>query len=149
MLMHSKKGVSPLIATVLLLAFAVALATVIVQIYPSGECNLKGVQVSSVNGAQRICFNQANKEVEMFIENMDKKDIIGFKIKAAGELEVLNIEHIPLRVKQKEEKKLRFAYDDLTYGKIVSLEVFPQINKSNQPHDCEMSGSIVSIPLCG
>jgi len=146
--MRFKKGVSPLIATVLLLAFAVALSTVIIQIYPAGTCKLSGVNPSIVGSTQRICFNNVSKEVEVFIENKDKLDVVGFKIKASGSRDTLNIEHIALRLNQNEEKKLKFGYDELTFGKIVGLEIFPQVNKSNSIEDCEMKDNIIQIPLC-
>ncbi len=144
-----KKGVSPLIATVLLLAFAVALATVVIQLEPFGKCKLTNVQISKLsNGQPRICFNEKTKTVEFFVTNGDKKAIIGFKIRASGIRDTLNIGNIPITLGQNEEKKVTFNYDVDTYGKIVELKIIPLINVSNRPMDCEIKGEITSIPLC-
>jgi len=144
-----KKGVSPLIATVLLLAFAVALATVIIQLDFLGKCKLSDVHISELkNGAPRICYNENAKTIELFMMNEDKKDIVGFKIRASGMRDTLNIESIPIALGQNEEKKLSFNYDIETYGKIVELKILPQVNSSNRIEECEIKDEVTSIPVC-
>jgi len=141
--MLTKKGVSPLIATVLLLAFAVALATVIIQIDWFEDCN---VEIDSVNGQQRICYNENTKMIEVFINNNDKKNIAKFKITASGS-EVLNSEHA-LNIGSNEQGKLLVEYDKESYGELVKLNIYPIMNVSNDMKKCELSEEITVIPLC-
>jgi len=146
--MQYKKGVSPLIATVLLLAFAVALATVVINIYPSGKCNLADVGIATINGKQRICYDESSKDIKVFMENKGKNDILGFKIRVSGETDTLNIEHISLKLQQNEEKKMTFEYDVDTYGQILDLEIFPMVNVSGRPIECELKKPVSSVPIC-
>ncbi len=146
--MASKKGVSPLIATVLLLAFAVALATVIIQIYPASTCKLSQVYISVLGGSERICYDGEKGEISAFITNEGKDPLVGFKIRASGELDTLNIGKIPLKIDPKGEKKLVFDYNTEKYGKLLSLEIFPLANMTGTIEECEMKTDISSVPAC-
>jgi len=145
--MRTKKGVSPLIATVLLLAFAVALATVIIQLEPFNKCVSK-VNVKTNNGVQRICYNVDSGQIELFIVNNDKKEVNGFKVIVSATKEPLNIGRIALNIGQNEEGKLRFDFDPEKHGEIMGIKIFPQINRSNRIEECEMPDEILSVPLC-
>jgi len=60
-----KKGVSPLIATVLLLAFTVSLITVVIQLNPfSDVCSELDLKIK-----ENICFNNNAKEIQMKLIN--------------------------------------------------------------------------------
>jgi flagellin-like protein len=146
--MFSKKGVSPLIATVLLLAFAVALATVIIQLEPFGKCNLKNTGLSKINDQQRICYNNNTEQIELFITNGDKKNILGFKISVSGEKNTLNIEDAEIQINQHEEKKLNIEFPFDNYGNPLRLEIHPWINKTNSRILCNLNEDITSIPIC-
>jgi flagellin-like protein len=146
--MFQKKGVSPLIATVLLLAFAVALATVIINLDPFGMCNLKNTEISKINDNQRVCYNNKTQEIELFITNGDKKNIIGFQIKASGEKNTLNIEDAEIMINQNEEKKLSIEFPFENYGKPVGLELHPWINSSNRRIKCNLNEEVFAIPDC-
>ncbi len=142
--MLSKKGVSPLIATVLLLAFAVALATVIIQLQPFGKCN---VQIDKVNNKQRVCYNDQTKEIEIFINNKENNNIARFKTTASGQNNVLNSEYA-MSIGPKEQGKLLISYDPDRYGKLVKLNIYPMINSSGKLQECDMNEEITSIPIC-
>jgi len=143
-----KKGVSPLIATVLLLAFAVALATVIIQLEPFGKCSLTSVDVSRINEVPRVCFNEGKGDIEVFIENKDKKNVVGFRVQASGSNNTLNIENIDLQIGQNQEEKLIIQYDLINYGKLVGLKLYPKINSSNRIQECKIKEDIVAFPSC-
>jgi len=145
--MQSKKGVSPLIATVLLLAFAVALATVIIQLEPFSKCVSK-VNIKTIDGKQRICYNEDSGQIEVFVVNNDKKAVTGFKVTVSATKEPLNIGSIALHIGQNDEGKLRFPFDPETHGEIVGINLFPQINASNRIEECQMSDEILSVPIC-
>jgi flagellin-like protein len=146
--MFGKRGVSPLIAIVLLLAFAVALATIIGQLNLFGKCKLTGVEVLKVQGQQRICYNQKTQEIEIFIENKDKRDIVGFRVTVTGKSKPLNIEHLDVPIGRNEQEKLVFKYDRNIYGDILGLSLYPKINKSKSIEECEISDEILGIPYC-
>jgi flagellin-like protein len=142
--MLQKKGVSPLIATVLLLAFAVALATVIIQLRPFDNCN---VQLDKLNGKQRVCYNEQTKEIELFIDNKDSNSIAKFKTTASGERNAVNSEY-DLSIGPREQGKLMISYDPAKYGRLVKLSVYPIMNVSGKLQECDLNEEIASIPIC-
>jgi flagellin-like protein len=146
--MLGKRGVSPLIAIVLLLAFAVALATIIGQLNLFGKCELAGLQVLKYQDTQRICYNQKTQEIEIFLENKDKRDIVGFRVTVTGKNKPLNIEHLDVPIHRNEQEKLVFKYDRNIYGDILGLSIYPKINKSSSIEECEISDEIQEIPYC-
>jgi flagellin-like protein len=142
-----KKGVSPLIATVLLLAFAVALATVIMQINFFGGCSSK-VQISSINNVKRICYDEGAGEIIMFIRNDDTaRSIFSFKMTISGQDGSENPE-ISQSIGPQKEEKIVVPYDSKVSGSILKVTISPQVNISNRPEACDMPDEIGPIPAC-
>ncbi|MBD3203262.1 hypothetical protein GF327_03140 [Candidatus Woesearchaeota archaeon] len=94
-----KKGVSPLIATVLLIAFSVALGAVVMSWgrsfidsqtsdVDSGTsqqmtCSLDvGINFVTINSRELICYDSTTGELDMTIENTGVTNISGIMIKA-------------------------------------------------------------------
>lgn len=145
----SKKGVSPLIATVLLLAFAVALATLIIQLKPFSKCVLKDTTIKKdADGGQRVCYDEKSEKIQIFIENSEDELITGFKITVSGEDSPLNIGRLPLELGPNEEGKLAFAYDKEEHGEVLGIKLFPQINKSSRIQECSIKEEIGTVNPC-
>src|SRR3989338_6050937 len=102
-LYSSKRAISPLIATVMLIAFAVALGAVVMNwgkgyiedqgIIPSGEIALESpknqlspceqpvqFQVLTISGRQDICFDQVGNVINYGLENNGQVPLSGGKI---------------------------------------------------------------------
>ncbi len=139
----NKKGVSPLIATVLLVAFAVALATVIIQLEPMDRCPGVDVGFSEISGHKRIYLDEANKEIVFFIEN-NGKAISGFRIVAEGVRDVVN-KDIKKAVGEKKNAKINFSYDPEKNGYPMKLVVTPQIEDKGTIKDCSPMDEVLEI----
>jgi flagellin-like protein len=83
----SKKGVSPLIATVLLIAFAVSLGAVIMNLGMNltSPCETVKVEAFVVASEQKICYNPQTKMIETTITNAGTR-IDGYRISAVGDI---------------------------------------------------------------
>ena len=103
--MNGKKGVSPLIATVLLIAFAVALGAVVMnwgqsftkQTIDNTETTQKttmgcsfdvSIKEVEINGEPQICYDAATEEVEFLIRNNGNKALTGLQIQVVGDADV-------------------------------------------------------------
>ncbi len=79
-----KRAISPLIATILLIAFAIALGLVVMNwgrsyIEEKAEftagpkdasaCNVVELSIIKVGGMDKICYNAADLSIEVFLEN--------------------------------------------------------------------------------
>ncbi|MEM4337123.1 MAG: archaellin/type IV pilin N-terminal domain-containing protein [Candidatus Woesearchaeota archaeon] len=124
--LKSKKGVSPLIATVLLIAFAVALGAVVMnwgrtyvedtarfareksdlEIKCSSDVKLDFLKIKDV---KHICYylDGSNVKVNFTIENIGKLDVYGLQVTVVGSKEV-NTTEINLEDESKVIKRARF-----------------------------------------
>jgi len=77
---HYKRGISPLIATVLLIAFAVSIGTMIMNwgkdvIANVGDCNDVKLEVQTINGKPLFCYDTLNNKINIMIKNTGSVDI--------------------------------------------------------------------------
>ena len=139
-----KRGVSPLIATILLIAFAVALGAVVMNIgralRPSGPMEVGcgvyvGLEIIKVGGQERVCVSGsgANSKVELTVRNGPNVDIEDFRVSIVGARDVYNIEKVLTeKISKAAAKKLILSYDSVEYGKIEQVVVVPQIKQSGE-----------------
>ena len=80
---RNKKGITPIMATLLLISFAVAVGVVIMnfgraQVESEAQCAIEiGMKFSSIGGQQQICYNPSTGALSFTIEN-------GINIKVNG-----------------------------------------------------------------
>ena len=82
---RGRKGISPLIATVLLIAFAVAIATMIMNIgggilKSSGDCKDVKIEVQTINGKPLFCYDTLNSNINIMLKNTGTTDIDKLKL---------------------------------------------------------------------
>jgi flagellin-like protein len=141
----SKKGVSPLIATVLLIAFAVSLGAVIMNLGMSlsSPCETAKIEAFMVSNSPRICFDPQKKVLESTITNAGTK-IDGYRISVVGdslsEKDVLGtLEALARSVHQ-------LSY---TGAKVDAVTFVPIITHNNQLTMCPDKEVVYSnIPNC-
>ncbi|HIH31785.1 TPA: hypothetical protein HA235_03695 [Candidatus Woesearchaeota archaeon] len=77
---RGKRAISPLIATVLLIAFAVSIGTLIMNVAPrvipnEGDCGKVNIQVYQINSKPMLCHDATNKKINMMLKNLGEVDI--------------------------------------------------------------------------
>lgn len=103
----NKKAVSPLIATVLLIAFAVSLGVVVmnwgrdyvettakdtsekVDADLSCQMDIK-LGVKNIGKIEKLCYNGSGKIIEVMLENTGRKDISGIRIITIDDDDLIN-----------------------------------------------------------
>ncbi len=85
MLKRGKKAISPLIATVLLIAFAVSIGTLIMNIGKDvlanvGDCADVKMEVQTINNKPLFCHDENNKKINMMVKNTGRVDIKYIKL---------------------------------------------------------------------
>ena len=162
---RSRKAVSPLIATVLLIAFAVALGAVVmnwgrgyvedtaniarersdIEVTCASEVNLKIVTIDSV---PQICHNDTdNKTVFFIVENRQSKKIEKIQARLIGDST-----RVPYtadlgyeaNLTTNQAKLLNFTYDDGTYGTPIQIKLTPYIKVGGTEVACPSSSVIES-----
>ena len=145
--LSSKKGVSPLIATILLIAFAVALGSVVMNWgfnFPIGgstdRCRNVEITIRSFDNAE-VCFGGVgqNGYINFIIDNTGAVDvnglviwIIGTKGKKYFDLDSTYIKRDSLYDKKDRE----ITYDFAAYGDINEVQFIPVIKTERGVEIC-------------
>lgn len=131
-----KRGLSPLIATVLLVAFVVILA---VLVFTFARGILEQKQQKEGNIEKLHCATDIRFSIDNAITNLNTvsltitnsgSSIGGFAFRVNGE-EGTDVAIINEGVEEGSTKEISFVYDDAFTGTVNNIEVFPRISIAN------------------
>ena len=143
----NKRAVSPLIATVLLIAFAVALGAVVMnwgKTYVEEQAEHAGSKsnaeikcqvdidlgVKEIRGVPRLCYNSGvgNASVEVMLENRGTEEISGIRVLMIGtNEEVYSVDLNSSVLEPGGVRKFDQTYDYGTIGDLDLVEFIPRI----------------------
>ena len=144
---NSKKGVSPLIATILLIAFAVALGSVVMNWglnlelgKPTDKCRNIEIKIRDIDGSE-VCFGGfgANGYINFIIDNTGAIDISGLAIWIVGDkgTKLFDLDNILIKKGSLFDKKDKdVAYDFSTYGNIKQVQFIPKVKSEQATEIC-------------
>jgi flagellin-like protein len=144
---HRKRGVSPLIATVLLISFAVALGAVVMNwgrslpiAKPGDKCGGVSIIIRNINDAE-VCYSGAgqNAYINFIIDNDGSIDIEGLGIWIVGEKGTKLLDFDDFSIKKGnllDIKDNSVSYDFGNYGKIKHVQFIPKIKVDNSIDIC-------------
>ncbi len=143
----SKKGVSPLIATILLIAFAVALGSVVMNwgsnLYSNTD-RCSGVKIELKNiGPYQVCYAGSGSAgyINFAMDNKGKQDINGFNIimtDTTGQTTIFNLNDINVPKKTLFDKRdNQVVYDMSKYGQLANVEFTPKIKENSEVIVCD------------
>lgn len=143
----NKRGVSPLIATVLLISFAVALGAVVMNwgrnldiSKSGGECIGVAIKIREVGNSQ-VCYSGSGKDayINFIIDNEGNIAIDGLGIWIVGEKGTKLLDFNEFSIKKNtllDIKGKSVKYDFDTYGSIKHVQFIPKINVDNSIEIC-------------
>ena len=141
---YAKKGISPLIATVLLIAFAVALGAVVMNWGRSYvedtaanaertsqtkvDCSLGvDIEIKEISDDPKICLDTDEEEVVVYLVNRGSKVLEGIKTTIIGTEEIIEFDN-NVTIGKSAVKKFTFAYDSDDSGSIEQIIFTPRID---------------------
>lgn len=147
----NKKGVSPLIATVLLISFAVALGSVVLNwgknldVSPGNDCSSVSLQLREL-GTYQACYGGLGKDtyINFMLDNKGSVDVEGIGIWIFGTegTKLLDLDDFILGQGQLIGiKDDTIKYDAENYGKIKNIQFIPKI-KTEEGIDICPSNSV-------
>ncbi len=145
--MMNKKGISPLIATVLLIAFAVALGAVVMswgKAYVTMDdterfaCNKAEIKIHEIQGPE-LSFSRSGNYVSFMVDNTGSIDITGIRVWVIGEKET-QIANIEEEIKQGYPLRKKIDYNFETYGNIKQVNIIPKITIEKEEIVCTNQG---------
>lgn len=132
MFMRSKKGISPLIATVLLIAFAIALGAVVMNVSadlieeqtkaPAVDCSNLSLEVFNVRERPQVCYESG--QVTYRLTNPGIHTVTDVRVQIVGERGVAQ-EEFGSAMAPADIKDAAIAYSLAKNGNIVSARFIP------------------------
>jgi len=154
-----KKGVSPLIATVLLISFAVALGAVVMNwgrnieiINPVDKCS--GVDLTVRKTIKEICFGGTTEDsyINFILDNTGSIDVEGVLIYIIGSKKT-KFHDIDNKINKGELLDIKdksISYDFDTFGNIKQVQFTPKIFLDDSIEICHKNViSADKIDVCG
>jgi flagellin-like protein len=151
----NKKGVSPLIATVLLISFAVALGSVVlswgITRLPGDKCDSIKLEVIKVNDVE-ACYSGSGQNVSIYltITNKGSVDIDGLEILVFGSKETNSISY-DSQIKKGQTiatNGKNILYDSSKSGIIQKIWLFPKVRTEETVETCKTSIEINEVRPC-
>jgi flagellin-like protein len=130
----NKRGVSPLIATILLLVFAIGLGLIVMnwgraQVEAASRCAVStGLSIVELNNIPEICYagQGENGYIHFIIENGPNVDIESILLRIIGEKDVYNVE-IKEKVPIGNSLLKDINYNFNRFGEIRQIKISPKI----------------------
>ena len=138
----NKRGISPLIATFVLLLIAVGLGVIILtvgkaQIESAAQCPVKiDMSLEVLNGKEQLCLDKSNNKIYFLLENGAAVDIKMIRLTAVGEKATYILDLPDSYVKKAAPLMKNIPYDYSSYGEIKKLKLIPIINLYQEDMVC-------------
>ncbi len=159
---NNKKGISPLIATVLLIAFAVALGAVVMnwgRSYVEETARQSGITSDTkVTCAQQvrleialdssrrpmICYDENDRNIRLTVINRGGVDLQGFLFNVLGEDGIFDQDFDEV-LERSRLKRFTLDYDVGEFGDIEFVQIVPKVRVSGSATPAECSDSDLRI----
>jgi len=133
----NKKGISPLISTVVLLLFAIILGLIVMnwgkgQVEAASKCPADaGLKIVELNNIPEICYagTGENGYIHFIVENGPRLDIGGIQMTVIGTKKVYNV-NIKKPVKMAHSILRDIPHDFNEFGDIRQVKIYPKISIS-------------------
>ncbi len=138
----NKKAVSPLVATLLLIAFAVALGFIVMNwgnsyieekaeftVGPKdvSSCNLVELSIIKVGGMEKICYNPADYSIEVFLENGPEIRIDDLQVRIIGSSGIFSLDSVlDMPLERATARQVKFSYSP-EIGGIQQVKLIPKV----------------------
>jgi len=138
-----KRGMAPLVATLLLIAFAVAVGVVIMnfagaQVEQEAQCTINiGLKFSKIGGEEQFCFNAAKNQLFFTIENGVNIKVEGLVINIIGTQNVLSMNLDDAKIDKAGTYMKYVPYDPTQLGKLRQIKIVPKVKMYEEELVCQ------------
>ena len=138
----NKRGIAPLIATLLLISFAVALGVVIMsfgraQVELEAQCPINiGMKLSQISGENQLCYDSGAKELRFTLENGVNIKVEGLIFNIIGSIQAESFELNEAKIGKAGNYLGKISYDSAKSGEIRQIKVSPKIILYDEEQIC-------------
>ena len=159
----SKKGISPLVATVLLVAFSVALGALVMswgqeyieekaefvqgmQEVKSG-CDVANLNIIKIGGIPQVCLKGDNK-IQVWFDNGPDMDIYNIHARVAG-TDGVSVQEEILKAPLLRENAVKAEFFFEPVGTLLQVKFTPKIFVIDKVYFCSQKAiAVENIPVC-
>ena len=124
-MIKGKRGVSPLVATILLIAFAVALGAVIMQF---GEAAVRGICGSNIQLQATACASGTDTTTIKFtIANKGSEDLSAVKVEAQG-ASSSNTKEYAVKIPARTGRESSIPFSAAIFGELKGMKFTPVVD---------------------
>ena len=142
MFKFNKRGIAPLIATLLLISFAVSLGVVIMnfgraQVELQAECPINiGLKFAVIGGENQLCYSAGKKDLSFTIENGANIDVTGLIVSIIGTQKAETFELNNINLKKAGTYIGHVNYDSAVAGDMRQIKISPKIVLYDEEQIC-------------
>ncbi len=133
-IVFNRKAITPLMITMLLISFAVAVSTGVTrfgeaQLEEGAECAIETkLTLSTIGGKEQLCYNQAAKKISFTVENGLNIDIGGLIVNAIGTEQADTFELNNAKMGKAGSYVGNLPYDLAANGPVRQIKISPKIS---------------------
>ena len=151
----NKKGIAPLVATLLLISFAVALGVVIMnfgraQVELEAQCPINvGLKLAQISNTDEICYDQTKKDISFTLENGVNIKVEGLIVNIIGSQKADSFELNEAKINKAGNYLGHVKYDTTTGGEIRQIKITPKVILYDEEQICiEKALVIENVKAC-
>jgi len=161
-MLGSNRGISPLMATVLLIVFSVALGAVVMSWGESyieekaefvsgaqetvGGCDLAQLSVIEVGGTPQVCYR--NGAIDVWLDNGPAIDVHNIHARIVGAQAVSSLDNL-LEAPLMRSSAVKVTLTSGRIGKLRQVKLTPKVMVGNTPAFCSQQALVIEkIPAC-
>lgn len=135
-----KRGIAPLVATILLISFAVAVGVVIMsfgsaQVELEAQCPVDiGLKMANIGGQDEMCYDGSN--IKFTLENGVNIEVSGLIVNVIGSNEAKTFTVNEAKMEKLGNYLGSVAYDKSSSGEIRQVKITPKIDLNGNEEIC-------------
>ena len=139
----NKRGITTLMATLLLISFAVAVGVVIMsfgraQVEEEAQCSINiGLKFSMVGGEEQFCFDRAKNQLFFVIENGVNIEVDGLVVNIIGTKSAQTYTLDDAKIEKAGTYLKYLDYDLATIGDVRQIKIVPKVNMYDEELVCQ------------
>ena len=150
----NKLGISPLIATLLLIAFAVAIGVVIMnfgsaQVEQEAQCTINiGLKFSKVGGEEQFCLDQTSNQLKFTLENGANIKVEGLVVNLIGTKQVKS-HNLDTKIDKAGIYMGQAPYSSAELGELRQIKIVPKVNMYDEELVCQEKALVLEkVKVC-
>lgn len=159
---RNKKGVTPLVATLILISFSVGLGAIVMswgqnyientaefitaaQAQPLG-CDSVSIGLITIGGGRQLCVVTPSRTIKALIENGPKVDVQNIQARIVGSEGVDTIENI-LTTPLNRAASATSTFSHQPIGNVRQIKLTPYVSLNGKPTYCTNKAIIIEEPI--